>query len=91
MALLFIVLGSRVMTPLTWRVVNLKLFLAWRIPIVLLLFANWWFLSSLLVLSSLWRSLWNLSVQACLMSSFFYFLAKCFFFFSNMSVRAATA
>ena len=93
-ALLFIVLGSRMMTPmllmidqlvvlLAWRVVIAMLFLSWRITIVCML------LIDLLFLASLWRSLSssrrNLPMHASLKSLFLNFFAKCFFLFSSLS------
>ena len=89
-ALLFIVLGSRMMTPMSLRidklmlllarrVVDLMLLLSWRISIVFLLLLN------LMFLVSLWRNLSSLMLHGSLIYAFVNFFAKRFLLLTSLS------
>ena len=68
------------------RVVELMLFLSWRISIVFMLLIDLLFLASLWrSLSSSRRSLRNLTMHASLKSPFLKFFVKCFGMFMSLS------
>jgi len=71
------------MTPLMWRIINLMLLLAWGMAIVILLLLNFRLLRSL---SSLWRSLRNLTLHSWLVVPLVNFLTKFFLLIAPISI-----